>query len=127
MTWGGSQLAIPAQSKHIPEAFKFLEFTQLTQEGQEVLWKIGDLFPVLIEAKDWAIMKEPVEFYGGQQALELYAEANAEVLPYTYGVGYLEASTIVGLQVAEVLDGRKTPEQALSDAAKEIREKQRLG
>jgi lactose/L-arabinose transport system substrate-binding protein len=126
MTWGGSQLAIPAQGKHIAEAFKFLEFTQLTQEGQEMLWKVGDLFPVLIEAKDWPIMNEPVEFYGGQSALKLYAEVNAEVLPYTYGKGWLEAERIVGLQVAEVLDGRKTPEQALADAAKEIREKQKL-
>lgn len=124
MIYGGSQLAIPAaQGEHIEEAFAFLEFTQLTEEGQTVLWTVGDLFPVLKEATEWPIMNEPVEFYGDQNALRLYAEVNAEVLPYIFGRGWLEAVRILGLEVAEVYDGNKTSEQALADAAQEIREK----
>jgi hypothetical protein len=57
----------------------------------------------------------------------LYAEVNAEVKPYIFGKGWGEASTIVMQQIAPALDGKKTPEQALSDAAKEIRVKQKLG
>lgn len=125
-TYGGSQLAITAQSKNVDASFKFLEYFQLTQAGQEIEWLAGNLFPVLVDAKNWPIMAEPAKFYGGQAALRMYAEANAEVVPYTYGKGYLEASQIVGLQQAEVMDGRKSPEQALKDAAKEIREKQNL-
>ena len=125
-TQGGSTLAIPAQGKHIAEAFKYLEFTQLTQEGNEFAWTDGDLFPVLKDASNWSILNQPVEFYGGQSALKLFAEVNADVKPYMFGKGYLEADRIIGLQIAECLDGRKTPQEALDAAAQEIRDKQKL-
>jgi lactose/L-arabinose transport system substrate-binding protein len=119
--WGGSTIVIPAQGKHIPEAFKFAEFNLLTQEGAESGWTNGDLFPVLIDAVNWPIMSEPVKFYGDQPALKLYAEANAEVPPLAYGKDWLETSRILGQQQSECLLGNKTPEQALADAATEIR------
>lgn len=126
-TFGGSQIMILKTSKNVEAAFKFLEYTQMTQEGQEVAWTDGALFPVLKEAMNWPILQKPSEFYGGQAALQLYAEVNAEVKPYIFGKGWGEASTIVMQQIAPALDGKKTPEQALSDAAKEIRVKQKLG
>lgn len=126
-TFGGSQIMILKTSKNISAAFKFLEYTQLTQEGQEVAWTDGALFPILKDAVNWPILQKPVEFYGGQPALQLYAEVNSEVKPYILGKGWGEASTIVMQQMAQALEGKKAPEQALADAAKEIRTKQKLG
>jgi ABC-type glycerol-3-phosphate transport system substrate-binding protein len=76
---------------------------------------------------NWPILGKPVDFYGGQSALKLYAEINSEVKPYIFGKGWGEASTIVNQQTAQALEGKKTPEAALADAAKEIRTKQNLG
>ncbi len=126
-TWGGSQLCILGTSQHKLEAFTFLEYSQLSQAGQEVLWTSGDLFPVLLDAVDWPIMNEPAEFYGGQVALRMYAEVNAAVQPYVWGDGYAEAWDILGQIQGEVLDGDKQPEEALLAAAQEIRELQDLG
>ncbi len=119
--WGGSAVGIPAQSKHIPEAFTFAEFNMLMKEGSEAQWLGANLFPVLTEAADWPIMNDPVEFYGGQPALKMYAEANALVPKVAYGKDWLETSRMLGQQQSEALEGNKTPEQALADAAAEMR------
>jgi ABC-type glycerol-3-phosphate transport system substrate-binding protein len=125
--WGGSTVAIPAQSQHIQEAWQFCEFNMLTQEGSEGQWKAADLFPVLKEATDWPIMNEPVPFYGNEQALKMYAEANSLVPALAYGKDWLETSRILGQQQSECLLGNKTPEQALADAAAEMRTTFNLG
>ncbi|MCY4079173.1 MAG: extracellular solute-binding protein [Caldilineaceae bacterium] len=126
-TWGGSQLCILETSKHKLEAFTFLEYSQLSQEGQEVLWTSGALFPVLHEALDWPIMNEPVEFYGGQVALTMYAEVNSAVQPFVWGEGWSEAWDILVLAQGQVLDGEVGAEEALAAAAQEIRDLQGLG
>lgn len=124
--YGGSQLAIPKQSKYVDQAFSFLAFTQLSQEGSTVMWEDGNLFPVLKDAVNWDIINKPVPFYGGQKALQLYAKVNTEIPPYFYGKGFVQASTIVGQAVTEALDGKTSPKQALASAAKQIRQKQHL-
>jgi lactose/L-arabinose transport system substrate-binding protein len=125
-TYGGSQLMIMKTSQNIEAAFKFLEYSQLSQEGQEIGWTDGALFPVLKDAVNWPILQDPVEFYGGQAALKLYAEVNALVKPYIWGKGWGESATIMTQQIAQALEGKKAPDQALADAAKEIRTKQKL-
>ncbi len=119
--WGGSTVVIPAQGKHIPEAFTFCEFNMLTQEGSEGQWTGANLFPVLKDASNWPILEEPVAFYGGQTALKMYADANSLVPEVAYGKDWLETSRMLGQQQSEVLQGNKTPEQGLADAAAEMR------
>jgi len=126
-TYGGSQLMIPITSKHKEEAFKFCEYSCLTQAGSEVLWTSGDLFPVLKDAENWEIINEQSDWYGGQAALRMFAEANGKVTSYNFGIGWAEGRDIYTQAVGEVLNGDKTPEQALADAAKEIRDRQDLG
>ncbi|MFN8440054.1 MAG: sugar ABC transporter substrate-binding protein [Caldilineaceae bacterium] len=125
-TNGGSQFAIPAQSKHIAESFGFLEFAQLTQAGQETVSVMSDTAPGLINAENWPLLSEPVDFYGGQTAFKLYAEVNAEVQPYVFGKGWQEATEIIGRQMKDMYDGKIAPKEALQAAANEIREKQKL-
>ena len=126
-TWGGSQLCLLNSSKNKQEAFTFLEYSQLSQPGQEVLWTSGALFPVLHEAVDWPIMNEPVEFYGGQVALRMYAEVNSAVVPFAWGEGWSEAWDILGQSQGRVLDGEVSAEEALVEAAQEIRDLQDMG
>ncbi len=119
---GGSQLMIPAQSEAIPEAFAFLEFTQLMQEGSVINWEAGSLFPVLNDAPNWPVMEQEVDFYGGQQALKLFAELNTEVPPYHLGRTFVEATEILNNTVTQVLNDEADPQSALSDAAEQIRD-----
>ena len=126
-TWGGSQLCVLGTSQHKLEAFTFLEYSQLSQAGQEVLWTSGDLFPVLHEAVDWPIMNEPAEFYGDQVALRMYAEVNSAVQPFVWGDGWSEAWDVLVQAQGQVLDGDIGPQEALAAAAQEIRELQDLG
>ena len=126
-TWGGSQLAILESSQNKEAAFRFLEYSQLSKAGQEILWTAGDLFPVLLDAVNWEIMNEPTDFYDDQLALRLYAEVNAEVQPYVWGEGWSEAWDITSQAQSSVLDSEQSAEQALTAAADEIRELQGLG
>ncbi len=119
---GGSQLMIPAQSEAIPEAFAFLEFTQLSQEGSVINWESGSLFPVLNDAPNWPVMEQEVDFYGGQQALKLFAELNTEVPPYHLGRNFVEATEILNNTVTHVLNDEADPQSALTDAADQIRD-----
>lgn len=119
---GGSQLMVPAQSKAIPEALAFLNFTQLTQKGSVINWEAGSLFPVLNDAPNWPVMKEAVDFYGGQQALKLFAELNTQVPPYHLGRNFVEATEIIGNSVTQELNDDADLQSALTDAADQIRD-----
>ncbi len=72
-------------------------------------------------------MNEPVEFYGGQVALRMYAEVNSAVQPFVWGEGWSEAWDVLVQAQGQVLDGEVGPEEALSSAAQEIRDLQGLG
>ena len=72
-------------------------------------------------------MNEPVEFYGGQVALTMYAEVNSAVQPFVWGEGWSEAWDILVLAQGQVLDGEIGAEDALAAAAQEIRDLQGLG
>jgi lactose/L-arabinose transport system substrate-binding protein len=71
--WGGSVLAIPDQSMHKDEAWKFIEFTLCTRETQLVNYRDHDLFPTLTTTFDDPLFDEPDPFFGGQKVRRFFA------------------------------------------------------
>ena len=116
-SWGGSFLAIPAQSENPEEAWEFIKYLT-TQQGPQIdsLRDLG-AFPVLTSTYGDPAFDEPLEFLNGQKARQLFAEVAQKVPAVTPMKGDLIAEDVVmNGALAEVLNDGKDIMQALQDA-----------
>ncbi|MES0864859.1 extracellular solute-binding protein [Ruegeria sp. SCPT10] len=116
-SWGGSFLAIPAQSENPAQAWEFIKY--LTTQPDPQIDSLKDLgaFPVLLETYGDAAFDEPLDFLAGQKARRLFADVAKKVPAVTPMKGDLIAEDIVmNGALAEVLNDGKDIEQALKDA-----------
>ena len=116
-SWGGSFLAIPAQSENPEAAWEFIKY--LTTEQAPQLDSLRDLgaFPVLTSTYGDASFDEPIDFLAGQQARQLFAEVAQKVPAVTPMEGDLIADDVVmNGALAEVLNDGKDIMEALQDA-----------
>ena len=70
---GGSVLVIPAQSPHGLEAFRFIEWTNCTVEGQVAQYRDRGLFPAFLPALADPYFDQPDPFFNGQAVHRLLA------------------------------------------------------
>lgn len=119
---GGSNLAITAKSKHTDEAWKFIQFALANKNNQLKMYKSYDIFPALLSTYDDPIFKQPNSFYNNQDTSKLFIDAQS-TLPqtYHYGTRYDDTMKIISAEIIQAITNKKTPEQALSDANKEVK------
>ena len=116
-SWGGSFLAIPAQSENPEAAWEFIKY--LTTEQGPQIDSLRDLgaFPVLTSTYDDPAFAEPIDFLAGQPARELFAQVAQKVPAVTPMEGDLIAEDVVmNGALAEVLNDGKDIMEALQDA-----------
>ena len=116
-SWGGSFLAIPAQSENPAEAWEFIKY--LTTQEQPQIDSLRDLgaFPVLLSTYGDSAFDEPIDFLAGQKARQLFAEVAKNVPAVTPMNGDLIADDVVmNGALAEVLNDGKDIMQALKDS-----------
>ncbi len=114
---GGSLFCAFDQSKAKDEAAKVLNFFTFDLEAQMRLIDYYNL-PSLIKAWDDPRMKQPVEWYGGQQTRLVSVAGARKFSDRKYTAYDDQCSTIVGTEVTNCLDQGKDPKQALVDAQK---------
>jgi len=125
-SWGGSFLAIPAQSKNPEAAWKFIKY--LTTEQGPQIDSLRDLgaFPVLTSTYGDPAFDEPIDFLAGQQARQLFAEVARNVPAVTPMKGDLIAEDVVmNGALAEVLNDGKDIMEALQDAERLLKRRVR--
>lgn len=122
-SFGGGFLAIPEQSEKKDAAWEFIKFAAGTAEGQNVMLKEAGLFPAYKPAWDDPMYDEPVEFFGGQKALRVWAEASEGTTGNSVHPHFREANEIVDAEIAKVEEQGKSPGQATLDAEKMIVER----
>lgn len=122
-TLSGSAFLIPEKAKNKELAWLFLEFTQTRVESQLQQYREGDLFPSLLSALETPFFDEPVDFFGGQKAYQVFADIERNAKNYYYTKDYPEAMSLANFEIASMLQGEKTPEQAAKDLAKQLRRK----
>lgn len=116
-SWGGSFLAIPAQSENPEAAWEFIKYLT-TKEGPQ-MDSLSDLgaFPVLTSTYGDPAFDEPIDFLAGQRARQLFAEVAQKVPAVTPMEGDLIAEDVVmNGALAEVLNDGKDIMEALQDA-----------
>lgn len=125
----GSALVIPSQSKNKEAARAFLEYAQLTAEGQLIQYEKGDLFPSMVtpEVLGNPVFDQPDEYFHNDPIRRIFADSNKQMtLSMAVHPDYSEAQDITQRHLAEAFKGNISIEVALEDAVKEIRVKLRI-
>jgi len=123
LNWGGSNLAIPEQSKHKEEAWKFIEFALARKTSQIAIYKAVDFFPALTTAWNDPIFYEPDPYFGGQKQRLLFINIAKQTPIPVVNPNDPMAEPLLLQHVAKCLDQGIDPAKALKDAADEIRKK----
>ena len=113
-TQGGWGLGISKFSKHLKEAWKFIEFATST-EGQKVLHFKNGYIPTRHE-----LFKDPEILEKSPHYEQLY-EIQLKARPRPVHPRYSEISDALQVEIHSAITGIKPPEQALKDAQKKIR------
>ncbi|TCN28157.1 ABC transporter substrate-binding protein [Mesobacillus foraminis] len=117
---GGSVLAISSQSENKELAWKFIEYTLMTNEGQDVQMKYG-LFPSWQPYYETEKFKE-VDDYFGIALSEFFGKLSTDIPTLDYGSNFMDVNdTIVGA-LGEVIDGKDVEEALKAAEEKAARE-----
>lgn len=77
--WGGSSTAVFTGSEHPYEAAKFALWLNTSEEALTMLNTSANIYPATKEGLNLPVLKEGVDFYGGQPIYDVFAEASSEV------------------------------------------------
>jgi multiple sugar transport system substrate-binding protein len=126
-SWGGAFYAIPsrnsAERKRL--AWDFIRFMCTDREMQIEAFKKVDAFPALLEAADDPFVDDPLPYFGGQRARQLWRDL-AKRVPVQQ-VNRLDASVtlMVRAELDHVLSRGKDIGRALSDAQRHVERRMR--
>jgi ABC-type glycerol-3-phosphate transport system substrate-binding protein len=104
------------QSQNKEAAWKYISWFSFTVKPQVQMYVLTTCFPGYIPAWDDPAMKEPVEWYGGQQSRLISVEVARQFSHRTYSQYDQQISDMLSTEIANVLDKGKDPAQALADA-----------
>ena len=117
--WGGSFVSIPEQSEVKDEAWEFVKYAVASVDGQNAMFKPTGVFPAYKPAWQDPLYSEPVDFFGGQAAFQVWTEI-ADNIPAIFRTpNDLQLDDIVNAELMLVLNEGKDPELAVIDAEAE--------
>lgn len=119
---GGSVFVIPAQTQNPEAAWAFVEFVLGREESQIKIFEISGFIPSLETTYDDPIFEEPDPFFAGQKTRVIYADVMQKI-PQAgiYGPYYNMMNGAVSVAIQRYATGDASAEDALRDAAEEIR------
>ncbi|MEU9736652.1 extracellular solute-binding protein [Streptomyces sp. NPDC048002] len=114
--WGGSTTAVLGKTEHPAEAAKFALWLNTDPEALEILNREGGLYPAATAGLDLPALKKPVDFYGGQQIFDVFAEASANVdTGFTWGPTMTDTYRFLSDGTSGVIAGETTLGEVLKD------------
>lgn len=120
---GGSNLVITQQSKYKEAAWTFVEYVTANRDAQIKAWETMDSFPAFEPAYDAPFAAEPDPYFGGQPYRLVFVELARQIPTWHYTKDYPEANSIMAAEIVNVALGKKSPAQAIQDAAAQIRKR----
>ncbi|MFI6602641.1 ABC transporter substrate-binding protein [Nonomuraea sp. NPDC050536] len=116
---GGTGLSIPVTSEHRDAAWQFIQFLLQPRQQVKVFTEAGAAPATEAALKDPALTS-PDPYFGGQQTFPVFQQALATARHYPYVKQWTDIDRAVQDAVTTALLDKKSPQQALSDAAKEV-------
>ncbi len=123
---GGTPTAITVQCEHIEEAKELLYWAKLSDEGSINIWESRAFDPVNINVWTDERLTEPMEYFSGESFFEIMLPYIKDGIPSPTNPGDAKSTTAQELMRNNVMyqvfvTQEKTPAQALTDAANEVR------
>lgn len=123
---GGTPTAITVQCQHIDEAKELLYLAKMSDEGSINIWKSCSFDPVNTNVWNNEALLEPMEYFRDESFFEIMLPYVEEGIPSPTNPSDAKSTTAQELMRNNVMyevfvTGEKTPEQALTDAANEVR------
>ncbi len=125
--FGGTGLTITRFCENQELAWKFIEFSMLSPEGNVRRYELTNLWPPLRSAWEIEQLYKPDPYFGGQEIGRLFSEVGPEVPAQNQSVFLYEVHSTLWPQKywPDVLEGRIDPEEALRALTTDIRSKQK--
>lgn len=119
---GGSTLAIPAESDNKDAAWAFIEFMLARPENQLTQFAYNDFLPALESTYSDPIFNEPDAFFGDQTPRQIYLDVASKIpTARVYGPNYSLMNGHVATAIQRYATGELSAQEALSEAADNIR------
>jgi lactose/L-arabinose transport system substrate-binding protein len=128
---GGSRGTLESGSANVviinkPDAktdipWKMAQYCYLNKDVTADLLKAHDLVPAYLPALDNPLFTSPDQFYGGQEVGKLDKQIQSSAKPFHYTPKYNEAMSYITEQLQLAMNGSKSIDQAIKDAADSIR------
>jgi len=119
---GGSAFVIPAKAPNPEAAWAFVEFSLGRRESQLNMFEVSGFIPSLETTYDDELFDKGDDFFAGQNARAIYADVVARIPSAgIYGPDYDMMNGSVSLAIQRYATGEVSAEEALQDAAAEIR------
>ena len=119
---GGSTLAIPAESDNKDAAWAFIEFMLARPENQLTQFAYNDFLPALESTYSDPIFNEPDPFFGDQTPRQIYLDVAGKIpTARVYGPNYSLMNGHVATAIQRYATGELSAQEALSEAADNIR------
>lgn len=113
---GALYLMIPAQSRQQEAAWEFVRYLCASNEGQNAAFAASGVFPAYMPAWNDPLYSQPVDFFGGQPAYRVWANAAGALPPSLMSIHQQQINQIVQGALNNVLYKTKTPEEAMEAA-----------
>jgi ABC-type glycerol-3-phosphate transport system substrate-binding protein len=97
------------------------QYCYLNKDVTADLLKAHDLVPAYLPALDNPLFTSPDQFYGGQEVGKLDKQIQSSAKPFHYTPKYNEAMSYITEQLQLAMNGSKSIDQAIKDAADSIR------
>ncbi|MGE5588368.1 MAG: ABC transporter substrate-binding protein [Clostridia bacterium] len=120
VSWGGTFLAIPEQSKKKEAAWKFIEFVATDTDAQMSSFKTTNAFPSWMPAWTNEYFKEKIEFLAGQQARLLWIDLAKKTPAIVTNKFDIIANDLVNAALTTVLNEGKDIDEALKEVKTQI-------
>jgi lactose/L-arabinose transport system substrate-binding protein len=119
---GGSALAIFKSTSNMDAAWAYTQYHLGRADTQSTIYKQLDIFPALETAWRSPYIREPDPYYGNEKVREIFVDA-AKHIPraYVYSSDYQQMNALVSNEIQKYALGQESAQQALANAAKEIR------
>ncbi len=115
--WGGSSTAVFTGTEHLYEATQFALWLNTSEEALTILNEEANLYPATTDGLSLPVLQEGVEFYGGQQIYDVFAEASEQVDPdFVWGPTMTQVYNDVSDGLKNAATGQGTIPEALQSA-----------
>jgi lactose/L-arabinose transport system substrate-binding protein len=119
---GGSAISIMKGTSQSDAAWAYIQYHLGRADTQSAIYKQTDIFPALESAWRTPYIHQADPYYGNQKEREMFVAA-AQHIPraYVYSSDYQQMNALMSTEIQKYGLGKETAQQALTNAAKEIR------